>query len=104
MCQTKPVWSHAGKYNQRFEIILLKLTSPTHGTSDILDMAFISPGLSSQDFSFSVSDDHMGSDHPPIQISVDKPPKHNIPLTEPRYKTDNQRTIAQDNTGQFKHH
>ena len=41
---------------------------PFHGTSDTLDMAFISPGLSSRDLSFSVADDHMGSDHFPIQI------------------------------------
>ena len=41
-----------------------------HGTSDILDMAFITPGLlkSSRDISFSVANDHMGSDHFPIQI------------------------------------
>ena len=38
---------------------------PVHGTSDILDMAFITPGLSSRDISFSVADDHMGSDHFP---------------------------------------
>ena len=41
---------------------------PVHGTSNILDMAFITPGLSSRDISFSVADDHMGSDHFPIQI------------------------------------
>ena len=58
---------------------------PVHGTSDILDMAFITPGLSSRDISFSVADDHMGSDHFPIQISLDKPLKWNTPLTEPRY-------------------
>ena len=58
---------------------------PVHGTSDILDMAFITPGLSSRDISFSVVDDHMGSDHFPIQISLDKPLKWNTPLTEPRY-------------------
>ena len=50
---------------------------PVHGTSDILDMAFITPGLSSQDISFSVADDHMVSDHFPIQISLDKPLKRN---------------------------
>ena len=61
---------------------------PFHGTSDILDMAFISPGLSSRDLSFSVADDHMGSDHFPIQISLDKPLKRNTPLTEPRYRFD----------------
>ena len=41
---------------------------PVHGTSDILDMAFITPGLSSRDISFSVADGHMGSDHFPIQF------------------------------------
>ena len=57
---------------------------PFHGTSDILDIAFISPGLSSRDLSFSVANDHMDSDHFPIQISLDKPLKRNTPLTEPR--------------------
>ena len=61
---------------------------PVHGTSDILDMAFLSPGLSSQDISFSVADDHMGSNHFPIQISLDKPLKRTTPLTEPRYRFD----------------
>ena len=61
---------------------------PVHGTSDILDMAFLSPGLSSRDISFGVADDHMGSDHFPIQISLDKPLKRNTPLTEQRYRFD----------------
>ena len=61
---------------------------PVHGTFDILDMAFITPGLSSRDISFSVADDHMGSDHFPIQISLDKPLKQSTPLTEPRYRFD----------------
>ena len=61
---------------------------PVHGTTDILDMAFITPGLSSRDISFSIADDHMGSDHFPIQISLDKPLKRNTPLTEPRYRFD----------------
>ena len=54
-----------------------------HGTPDILDMAFITPGLSSRDISFSVADDHMGSDYFPIQISLGQPL-----LTEPRYRFD----------------
>ena len=61
---------------------------PVHGTSDILHMALLSPGLSSLDISFSVADDHMGSDHFSIQISLDKPLKRNTPLTEPRYRFD----------------
>ena len=61
---------------------------PAHGTSDILDIGFITPGLSFRDVSFSVADDHMGSDHFPIQISLDKPHKRNTPLTEPHYRFD----------------
>ena len=61
---------------------------PFHGKSDILDMAFLSPGLSSRDIYFSVADDQMGSDHFPIQISPDKPLKRNTPHTEPRYRFD----------------
>ena len=57
---------------------------PVHGTFDTLDMAFLSPGLSSRDISFNVPDDHMGSGHFPIQISLDKPLK----LTEPCYRFD----------------
>ena len=59
-----------------------------HGTSDILDMTFIFPGLSSRDLSFSVADNHMDSDHFSIQISLDKPLKRNTPLTEPCYRVD----------------
>ena len=61
---------------------------PFHGTSDILDMAFITLGLSSRDISSSVADDHMGSDHFPIQISLYKPLKRNTPRTELRYRFD----------------
>ena len=61
---------------------------PFHGTSDILDMAFLSPGLSSRDISFSVADDHMSSDHFPIRISLDKPLEQNTPLTELHYRYD----------------
>ena len=51
-------------------------------------MAFITPGLSSRDISFSVADDDMGSDHFAIQISFDKPLKRDTPLTEPRCRSD----------------
>ena len=50
---------------------------PFHGTSDSLVMAFLSSGLSSRDISFNVADDHMGSEHFPIKISLDKPLKRN---------------------------
>ena len=51
---------------------------------DILDMVFLFPGLSSRDISFNVADNHMGSDHFPIQISLDKQLKRKTPLIEPR--------------------
>ena len=51
-------------------------------------MAFLSQGLNSRDISFSVADDHIGSDHFPIQISLDKPLRRNTPLSEPRYRFD----------------
>ena len=61
---------------------------PVHGTSDILDMAFLYSGLSSRDISFSVADDHIGSDHFLIQTSLDKPLKRNTPLSESHYRLD----------------
>ena len=61
-----------------------------HGTSEILDMAFITPDLSSRDISF--------SDHLPIQISLDKPLKRNTPLTEPGYRFDKTNHDLLDNT------
>ena len=59
---------------------------PVDGTFDILNMSFLSAGLSSRDISFSNSDDHIGCDHFPILISLDRPLKRNTPLTETRYR------------------
>ena len=42
------------------------------GSIDILDMAFISPNLAKHDIQFQVGDD-LGSDHLPIEISIDPP-------------------------------
>ena len=69
-----------------------------HRTSDILNMAFITPGVSSRDISFSVADDHMGSDHFPIQISLDKPLKRNTSLTKSRYRFDQKNDNLLHNT------
>ena len=73
---------------------------PFHGTSNILDMAFLSPGRSSRDISISVADDHMGSDQLPIQISLDKPLKRNAPLTEHNTLKDSLTNIDTDITTQ----
>ena len=61
-------------------------------------MAFLSPGLNSRDISFSVADDHMGSDHFHFQILPDKPLKRNTPLTEPRYRFDKTKVNLLHNT------
>ena len=42
------------------------------GSTDILDMAFISPNLAKHDIQFQIGDD-LGSDHLPIEISIDTP-------------------------------
>ena len=43
------------------------------GSTDILDMAFISPNLAKHDIQFQIGDD-LGSDRLPIEISIDPPP------------------------------
>ena len=40
------------------------------GNTDILDMAFVSPNLTKHDIQFLIGDD-LGSDHLPIEISID---------------------------------
>ena len=91
MCQTKQIWPNALKlfYINQLGPNRHTRDDPVHGTHDILDIAFLSTGLSSRDISFGVADDHICSDHFPIQISLDKPVKrNNAPLTEPRYRFD----------------
>ena len=43
------------------------------GNTNILDMAFISPNLIKHDIQFPIGDD-LGSDHLPIEISIDAQP------------------------------
>ena len=42
------------------------------GSTDIPDMTFISPNLAQHDIQFQIGDD-LGSDHLPIEISIDTP-------------------------------
>ena len=44
------------------------------GSTDVLDMEFISPNLAKHNIQFQIGDD-LGSDHPPIGISIDTPHK-----------------------------
>ena len=61
----------------QLNLIYLNNDEHTHmdrvnGSTDILDMAFISPKLAKHDIQFQIGDD-LGSDHLPIKISIDTP-------------------------------
>ena len=55
------------------------------GNTVILDMAFISPSLTKHDITISIDDD-LGSDHLPIEISIDAQPHINTHTNSVRYK------------------
>ena len=55
------------------------------GSTDILDMAFISPNLAKHDIQFQIGDD-LGSDHLPIEISIDTPQHRNTFTNYTKYK------------------
>ena len=55
------------------------------GRTDILDMAFISSNLTKHDIQFLIGDD-LGSDHLPIEISIDAQPRRNTHTNPVRYK------------------
>ena len=62
------------------------------GNTDILDMMFISPNLAKHDIQFQIGDD-LGSDHLPIEISIDNsppppPPHRNTFTNHTKYKFD----------------
>ena len=56
------------------------------GNTDLLDMAFTSPNLK-HDIQFQIGDD-LGSDHLPIEISIDAPPHRNSSANHTKYKFD----------------
>ena len=57
------------------------------GSTDILDMEFISPNLTKHDIQFLTGDD-LGSNPLPIEISIDPQPHRNIHTNPVRYKFD----------------
>ena len=52
-------------------------TKEQAGNTDILDMTFVSPNPAKHDIQFLMCDD-LGSDHLPIEISIDVKPHKNI--------------------------
>ena len=76
----------------QLNLIYLNNDEHTHmdrakGSTDILDMAFISPNLAKNDIQFRIGDD-LGSDHLPIEISIDTPPHKNTFNNHTKYKFD----------------
>ena len=57
------------------------------GSTDILDMAFISQNLAIHDIQFQIGVD-LGSDHLPIEISIDTAPLRNTFINHTKYKFD----------------
>ena len=59
----------------------------TNDSADLLDTAFTSPNLAKHDIQFKIGED-LGSDHLPIEISIDAPPRRNSSINHTRYKFD----------------
>ena len=56
-------------------------------STDLLDMAFISPNLAKHDIQFQIGDD-LGSDHLPIEVTIDAPPHRNSSVNHTKYEFD----------------
>ena len=59
----------------------------TNGSTNLLDMAFMSPKLAKHDIQFQIADD-LGSDHLPIEVSIDPSPHRNSSTNHTKYKLD----------------
>ena len=71
------------------------------GSTDLLDMAFISPNLAKHDILFQIGDD-LDSDHLLIEVSIDAPPQRNSSINPTRYKFD--QTDRDETRGGFRFH
>ena len=84
-----PMLQHIQK---QLNLIYLNNDEQTHvdrakGSTDILDMVFISPYLAKHDIQFQIGD-NLGSHHLPIEISVDTPAHRNTFTNHTKYKVD----------------
>ena len=92
MRQEKHIWSYAQNIQKQLNRIYLNNVKHTHmdranGSTDLLDMAFVSPNLAKHDIQFHIGDD-LGSDQLPIEISIDAPPHRNSHTNHTKYKFD----------------
>ena len=102
----KHLWSYAKNIQNKLNLIYLNNDEHTHidranGSTDILDMAFISQNLANRihGIQFQIGAD-LGSDHLPIEISIDTTPHRNTStnpintnLTRPTKKYLNQHSM-----------
>ena len=58
-----------------------------NGSTDLLDMAFLSPNLAKHDIQFQIGG-NLGSDHLPIEVSIDASPHRNSSINHTEYKFD----------------
>ena len=77
---------------KQLNVIYLNNDEHTHmdranGSTDLLDMAFISPNLAKHDIQFQIGH-ALGSDHLPTEVSVDAPPHRNSSTNHNKYKFD----------------
>ena len=84
------LWSNAKKYLSQLNLTYLNNGKHMHvdkrtGNTDISDMAFLSPNLTKHGIQFLIGDD-LGSDHLPIEISIDAQPHRNIHTNPIGYK------------------
>ena len=59
----------------------------SNGSTDLLDISYISPNLAKHEIQFQIGDD-LGSDHLPNEISIDAPPHRNSSVNHTKYKFD----------------
>ena len=76
----------------KLNLIYLNNDEHTHmdranGSTDILDMVFVPPNLAIHDIQFQIGDE-LGSDHLPIEISIDTSPHRNTYTNHTKYKFD----------------
>ena len=67
------------------------------GSTDLLDMPFISPNLVKHDIQFQIGAD-LGSNHLHIKVSIDPPPHRNSSINHTRYKFDQTNRSIRINT------
>ena len=74
---------------KQLNLIYINNNKHTHidranGSTDLSDMAFISPNLAKHDIHFQIN--NLGSDHLPIEVSIDAPPHRNSSINHTKYK------------------